>query len=310
MQNSNLSQENQARDTLGATVHGGPQGERSDLPCLYSNNSIETPEQKHKTEQVLALTGILSPYHKRSAHTLYSNVDRLISLSESVEHIGFLTLTYPDNVEDHKEAYARFRSFNTNFLSTCPELLEWLCVKERQKRGAWHYHMLIQTKHNIRHGIDFEALSRGDYSSANDNLRRLWILLRQNCKKYGLGRSELLPIKSNKEAMARYLGKYISKHISRRQLADRGVRLVNYSRNWSRNSVNFAWVTDNAKEWRRKVALFAKHSGCNELSDLSDKWGPNWAYQHIDMIYRIDELEADHQKRQELLSWIEKNVPF
>lgn len=306
MKNSNLPAEKQ--DPWRS--YSGTAGERSDLPCLSSNNSIETPDQKHRSEQIRALAGILSPYHKRAAHTLYSNVDRLIRLAQSEDHIGFLTLTFPDNVTDHKKAYARFRSFNSNFLKEFPELGEWLSVKERQKRGAWHYHLLIQTAHDIRSGISFKGLSEGDYSSANENLRRLWIIIRNNCQKYGLGRSELLPIKSNHEAMARYLGKYISKHIGQRQQRDRGVRLVNYSRNWSKNSVRFAWRTDNAQEWRRKVALFAKHSGCNDLSDLSDLWGSTWAFSCIDMIYRIDEVEKDYQKRQELLSWIEKNVPF
>ena len=284
--------------------------ERSDLPCLYSNNTIETSERQDKIDKIVGLSSLLSPYHKKSAHTLYLNTERLISLAESEAHIGFLTLTFPDNVTDHKEAYARFNSFNSNFMSDCPEFGEWLAVKERQKRGAWHYHLLITTKHDIRYGLDFERLSGGDYSTANENLRRLWLLLRKNCAKYGLGRSELLPIKSNVEAMARYLGKYISKHIAKRKEEDKGVRLINYSRNWSKHSCKFAWHTENAHEWRRKVGLFAKHSGCHDLSDLSEKWGPAWAYKCIDMIYDIDRTEAKHQEQQENLSWIRENVPF
>lgn len=256
------------------------------LPCLFSNNSIEAPEKA--LDCVLALCSTLSPYWKKSAHTLYSNVSRLISLAPSIGHVGFLTLTFADNVTDHEEAYNRFRSFNTNFLNSYPEITHWLSVKERQKRGAWHYHLVVVLKGDIQEGINFEEFAQENYSSAPNYLRFMWRDLREACAKYKLGRSELLPIKSNAEGMARYLGKYISKHLNKRESSDKGVRLVNASRNWSKNSVNFAWYTEGSVEWRRKLALFAEYMGCTELYQLTEKLGTGWAFKYLDDIFDID----------------------
>ena len=263
------------------------------LPCLYSNNSTETfPEEKNvpKEQLVQQFIDLLSPYYKKSAHTLYSNVSRLIELAPSINHIGFLTLTFSENVTDHKEAYNRFRSFNSHYLSKSEKFGEWIAVKERQKRGAWHYHLLVVLQDDIRTGVDFENFSKGNYRSAPESLRNLWTELRENLPKYRLGRSELLPIRTNSEAMARYIGKYISKHIGSRTLEDRGVRLVNYSKGWIKSSMKFAWFTENSKEWRRKVSLFAEYQGCSELYQLTEKLGSNWAYKYVEDIYNIDQI--------------------
>jgi len=298
---NNLSPEkNQTVRPRQAPAAAGCPGERSDLPCLYSNNSIEnvgsTPTDSHKLEQVNALAGLLTPYHKKQAQTIYLNTSRLISISPSISHIGFLTLTFKDNVTDPKEAYKRFRSFNNNYLKSNPDFGEWMAVKERQKRGAWHYHLLIQTTHDIRHGINFDQLVEGNYSSANGNLRKLWKDLRNNLPKYGLGRSELLPIKTNQDGVARYMGKYVSKHLGCRTEDDRGVRLVNSSRGWAKNSVRFSWNTDGSKEWRRKLKIFANMHGCRTLYALKLKLGPNWAYWYSDLIYRIDDVIKENQE--------------
>jgi hypothetical protein len=108
--------------------------------------------------------------------------------------------------------------------------------------------------------------------------------------KYGFGRHELLPIRSNAEGMARYMGKYISKHIGARKEEDKGKRLVTSSTDWVRNSSKFAWNTDGSKEWRRKVQKFARIMGCEDMGDLSDKFGSSWAYKYIDSVYDIDEF--------------------
>jgi len=269
-------------------LHQG-EGRGASFPCLYSNNSTEEKKDSFKQETILALCGVLSSYRKRSAETLYSNVKRLIDTSSSLGHVGFLTLTFPDNVTDHKESYKRFRSFNSHYLAPSPHFGEWVCVKERQSRGAWHYHLVIQVSHDLRSGFNFEEIEKGNYRSANSFLRMIWRDLRENLPKYGFGRSELLPVKSNQDAMARYIGKYISKGIGSRTENDRGVRLVNYSKGWIKNSVKFQWNTDGSKEWRRKLSLFARLQGCADLYDLSQKLGSDWAYKYAEEIYSIDQ---------------------
>lgn len=258
------------------------------LLYLYSNNSTES--DKKALECVEAVCSTLSPYWKKSAHNLYSNVSRLISLAPAESFVGFLTLTFSDNVISSVEAQARFNSFNSHFLKKYSHVKDWISVKERQGRGSWHFHLLIVLDVDIQSGLNFEEIKNGVYSSANNDLRGIWRDLREACATYNFGRSELLPIKSNQEAMSRYLGKYISKHLENRENQDKGVRLVNYSQGWIKNSIRFSWFTENSMEWRRKLALFAEYNGCTELYQLSDKLGSGWAYRFIEDIFKIDDI--------------------
>ena len=261
------------------------------LPCLYSNNSIiiDSREcEEDKKNFIIALCDILTPYHKKQAQTLFLNVSRLIEKeAKSPCHVGFLTLTFPDNVTDNKEASRRFNSLKTNFLSKYPEFGVWLLEKEQQKRGSWHYHLLICLLQDIRTGVDFEALKNRDYRSASPYLRKIWKDLREVMPGYGFGRSELQPVMSNAEAMGRYIGKYISKHVGQRNEEAKGVRLTSYSQGWVKNSMKFAWNTEGAQEWRRKLKFFAMSIGCQEFYQISEKLGPKWAYKYTDDIYNI-----------------------
>jgi hypothetical protein len=146
--------------------------------------------------------------------------------------------------------------------------------------------------YDIRTGLDFEEVEKGRYRSAGSYLRSVWRELRGACLRYGFGRHELLPVRSNAEAMARYVGKYISKHIGQRDEEAKGKRLVTSSCGWVKNSVRFAWNTPGAKEWRRKVALFAAVLGIDDPAGLYFRLGPTWAYRHLDTIYNIDEMVA------------------
>lgn len=292
-------------------------GGRVSLPSLYSNNCIgNAPKgsqaksnECEKVATIAALTSLLSPYHKKAAQTLFLNVQRLITKeAPSVNHVAFLTLTFPDNVTENKEASRRFHSFRTNYLSKHDSYGHWVHVKERQKRGSWHYHMIVVLKGDIRTGVNWEELARGNYRSANPYLRSLWKDLRENLEKYGFGRSELLPVRSNEEAMARYIGKYISKHMGQRADNDKGVRLVNYSQDWVKNSVKFAWNTQNAHEWRRKLEKFAKSLGCSELYQLSEKLGPGWVYKYLDDILAIDQTILERIVNDRAENY-ERNVP-
>jgi hypothetical protein len=51
--------------------------------------------------------------------------------------IGFLTLTFADDVQCHKEATKRFNSLATNILKNKYE--SWIRISERQKSGRWHF---------------------------------------------------------------------------------------------------------------------------------------------------------------------------
>lgn len=274
---------------------GEPSAGGASLPCLYSNNSNENPLDSLRTERIMALCGLLSPHHKRQAEALFLNVSRLARIAPSLGHLGFLTLTTKDNCTDAKEYGRRWNCFRTGYFAKSPHFRQYLGTFERQSRGAWHLHLLVVLTGDIRTGVDFDEFAQGRYKSASPYLRSLWRDLRANLVNYGFGRHELLPIRSNAEGMARYMGKYISKHIGARKEEDKGKRLVTASQDWIKNSSKFAWNTEGAKEWRRKVKLFAEHMGIHGDAGLYFKLGPNWAFKHLDSIYNIDDIiRKDH----------------
>lgn len=278
----------------------GEREARSDsLPCLSSNICTESESQNHHKERIRALCGLLAPYQKKQAHTLFSNVERLINEAPSVGHVGFFTLTTKD-ITDKSEFSRRWHSMLTHYWSQSPNFGHWIGCFEQQSRGAWHLHILVILPYDIRTGVDFEAFAQGHYKSGSPYLRSVWRELRGACIRYGFGRHELLPIKSNAEGMARYIGKYVSKHMGQREESAKGKRLVTSSQGWAKNSINFAWFTEGSREWRRKVEKFARIMGCEDLGDLCDKFGSSWAFKYIDSIYDIDEFAE----------YLNEGVPF
>ena len=122
--------------------------------------------------------------------------------------------------------------------------------------------------YDIRTGVDFTQFALGRYSSAPPYLRAVWRELRIKCKAYGFGRHELLPIKSNADAMAQYIGKYISKHLGSRKDEDKGKRLIASSSGWTKNSIRFSWFNDNSILWRTNLAILARELGFKDFSDF------------------------------------------
>jgi len=237
------------------------------------------------------LGSLLSPYNRKQAFALVQNCQNFVK-RVGLNNIGFLTLTFKENVTEHKEATRRLKSLRKHFLT--PNFGEWMRVSERQKRGAWHFHILIDCGKDIRTGINFDQIygknGRPQYSSAQPFLRSLWSSLRSACKKYGFGRSELLPIQSNKEGISKYIGKYLSKHNVLRDEKDKGVRLVGYSSKSHRTNTKFQWHSDGSKEWRRKVARFADILCIGDISEFSMHFGSKWCHRLAPFIVSVDSL--------------------
>lgn len=254
------------------------------LPCLYSNNSTENILNSLRFDSLEAAQHAafqLNTQIRKSASCLAWNVDFLCN-KFGIENLGFLTLTFRDHVLDPKEAQRRFNSLRTHVLRE--RYLADIRVMERQKSGRIHYHLLVVVGEDIRTGFDFEACANGDYRSANQRLKQEWAFWRKTAKAYGFGRTELLPIKSNSECIARYVGKYISKHFEARQYRDKGVRLVEYSRNARIASTRMQFVSEGSAAWRRKVGIFchyiAENTGCSPTFEgVRSVLGPKWAYQ-------------------------------
>lgn len=267
----------------GGVDQGEPAGVPG-LPCLISNNSIMPPGGM--------ASKCLSVQHRKAATALGWNVSAMAD-KHGLHALGFLTLTFSDHVLCASEAQRRFNSLATNVLG---RYLDWIGVLERQKSGRIHYHLVVAVKADIRTGFDFESVDSHDYSSASQAIRSEWAFWRRTSKSYGFGRTELLPVRSTQEAVARYVGKYIAKHMEARNPADKGVRLVKYSAGARVATTRYSWATEGALEWRRKVALFAHVAYQSGFLDepsydaLSRNLGARWAYNHRKLILSMPSM--------------------
>jgi len=223
----------------------------------------------------------VSPKYLANSYTALCLSLEIIGLAKQfgLERLGFLTLTFVENVYDIREANRRFNSLNTHVIKDRYERA--IAVVERQERGAVHFHLLVVAASDIRTGSDFEAFKRRDYRSANPALRAEWAFWRATCSKYGFGRHELLPVRSTAEGIARYVASYIGKNIRARNEGDKGARLVRYigyGVGDRKASPQFAWAYGNGWLWRHKLAAWATRHGARDASELSRIFGPRWAY--------------------------------
>lgn len=252
------------------------------LPCLNSNISTETPLEGVKIP-------VLSTQQRKSAFVLKESVSALAERF-GVQRLGFLTLTFRDHITHHQEASRRLNSLITHVIK--PRYLEYLGCVERQKSGRIHYHLLVVLPWDIRTGVDFKEFENRVYKSAPKTLRDEWAFWRATSPLYGFGRTELMPVKTSIEAMAKYVGKYIAKHTENRLLSDKGARLVRYSKGARVGTTRFQFHSAGSAEWRRKIAIFADlvsqsfpdQPPVKCISDLSDRLGKRWAYRWRDKI--------------------------
>jgi hypothetical protein len=90
--------------------------------------------------------------------------------------------------------------------------------------------------------------------------------------------------------IARYVGKYISKHIGQRLPEDKGARLVRYSKETNRVGTRFSWVSSGAYMWRAKLGTFCRSLNLNSdnyKAFLKEWFGRNWVYHLRPLIQAI-----------------------
>lgn len=269
------------------------------LPCLFSNICI-TEGAPDALEPLLDKAfpdfRILTKAHRRAACALAWNIQFLAD-KYGVSFLGFLTLTFADHVTCPKEAQRRFHSLATNVLRS--RYCDFVWVWERQKNGRIHFHLVVALRVDIRTGFDFAAIGRHDYRTANPAIRDEWAFWRKTAKGYKFGRTELLPVKSTAEGIARYVGKYISKHVGQREERDKGCKLVGYSKGARAVTARFSFATPGAKIWRQKVAAYAANLGALgatpdrspvPFEQIKHIKGPRWAYVDRELIASIPVL--------------------
>jgi len=256
-------------DTDSAGAERGVAAPASVLPCLSSNNCTKQDNDK---------LNILTGAHKRTAFMVAFEIQCLVN-EFGIERIGFFTLTFKDHVTDLREAQKRFRSLRAHVI--VKRYQRAIGVWERHASGRIHFHLVVVLDKNILTGADFGAFKHKDYRSANSALRAEWAFWRQTCPKYRFGRHELMPVKSNAQGISRYVGKYISKHVTQRLPEDKGarvVRFIGYKSGMRRACCRFSWNTDNGWLWRHKTAMFAGRHGIKDIGQMKKFFGSRWAY--------------------------------
>ena len=187
-------------------VPAAPQGRRSFLVYLVTTQPKLPRATPPQAPPLLTFRGF--------RHSTKRVPLRLLGMSNfwlgkySLERLGFLTLTFAQDIKDPIEAQRRFNSLATHVLRD--RYADYIRIWERTKKGRIHYHLLVVLPEDIRTGFSFVEAEFGVYTSAPKALRSEWAFWRSTAKEYGFGRTELLPIRSTAEGIARYVGKYIS----------------------------------------------------------------------------------------------------
>ena len=141
----------------------------------------------------------------------------------------FFTLTFSDNITDRKIAGKLWNLMNTKIKKFWNDF-KYIAVAERQKRGAWHFHI-------IGHIASLPSL--------NFFLKYIRCYMSRSKKPFGFCKCTWTYGKTHK-GVAAYMIKYMQK-----QERENGCRLVCYSRNWLRAVIlPFCWANGAAKRWR------------------------------------------------------------
>lgn len=282
-------------------AHTGLASAPAPLPCLRINNSNEGACEDKKAVGSCPAS-VVPTWVRKSEFKVKTEVMALFK-QYPLERIGFLTLTFADNVQCHKEATKRLNSLITGVLRQRYPMC--IRVSERQKSGRWHFHLVVVCQQDIRRGVDFQAIKERHYKDgANPALRAEWAFWRNTAKNYGFGRTELLPVRKTGEALAAYVAKYISKGFAYRQQRDKGARLYSVIGGSRVCSSRFSFFSLKSYLWRQKVAMWAaswsaslakvaqsvNQSPIDALTydDLPILFGKRWAWRCRDDIMAYD----------------------
>jgi hypothetical protein len=328
----------------GREAERGAAAPASALIHQNRNNGIENfcpfPRDEFKAEQEQkTVEAILQPLPSRLRKKMFAlrlRIEWMVKVY-GINHVGLQTMTIRENVTDRKEFEKRFKSITTNAF---PKIyVEWLRVFERQQRGAWHAHVVVVTKLDIRTGTDVVGLNQllkdknarkipkaiyyaGLKRLASPNLKAIWKEFRRLCgigefkarrqkkgaRYYKFDACHLLPIISTAEALAAYVSKYISKGFEFRRPEDKGMRLVGSTRNVSRVcNERFSWAGTGGKLWRSKLGILAGMLNIKSLDGYAEKFGPKWAYHLQPAIALIELPYYDDMKMARLNGWDLRN---
>ena len=239
---------------------------------------------------------------------------------------GFLTLSpdrHSDAAEDPKDLARRFHEARKHALTW---LRSYVRVLEPRRDGSAHHHLCVASPFNLEPdkfdweafriaqeqapkpsigkpaGPQFQEMRRRYVETAPSQLRECWSELRSISQHYGLGRSELLPLRKCAGAVAHYVGAYLEGGLHLRRDEWKGARRIEYDRTesgeWKRAGSAFGWQSPGARAWRLRVGELAQAAAIpfDDLSGFKQKFGRSWAYH-----WRPSIMTAPEEEWRELL---------
>ena len=123
-------------------------GDRDDSLLYHSENNSD----KQCSEKSLKLTN----EQAKTFFCLEKNTKHFNKIY-GVEHVGILTLTFKENLQDSKESQRRWNNLN-RMINREKKFQVLVKVIEPQKRGAIHYHLIVRTFKPIRGRIDLSLI--------------------------------------------------------------------------------------------------------------------------------------------------------
>lgn len=96
------------------------------------------PDFKKEYEKTLQSEKAKKERSERSLRRTRKNIQDILNANLD-DRSYFLTLTFADNLQDYKKANEKFKYF----ISIKNKGVKYLSIKEHQKRGAIHYHLIV-----------------------------------------------------------------------------------------------------------------------------------------------------------------------
>lgn len=96
------------------------------------------PEFKKNYEKIINSSEYQKVRTERSLRRTRKNIQDILNANLN-DRSYLVTLTFAENLQDYKKANARFNYF----IRIKNKDIKYLCIKEHQKRGAIHYHLIV-----------------------------------------------------------------------------------------------------------------------------------------------------------------------
>jgi hypothetical protein len=196
---------------------------------------------------------------KKLRYLLKVEVREKIREKGGLSHFVFLTFTTPDNCTDKREFERRVNNMLTGRLRTMTGACHLIC-RERQKRGAWHIHVIAYSQEDVRRGTKWGTDSRGRFAviQPGRGLKPWWDLCKAVRKGYdGFDRCSAEPAGKNKDDMESVAG-YLCKYITKDKQPEHRKKLITYGGKWARSTTQRVMLlTYQAALYRHSLAAYA-----------------------------------------------------